>query len=156
MWYIIAFSLYFAKKGKRDDRFLGTMILAGLISLVSVSIIIKPLVARERPMVTFRGQAIVVSNRYLPETIVDFFDVWDEYAFPSGHATMAFAAAYVLSRKRLTYSGWFYLLAGVIAFTRVYLGKHYPFDVIAGAFLGTMIGWISTMVSGSKLVAGSK
>lgn len=150
VWYFITFSLYFAQKGKKDNRFLLTMILAGCLSLFLVSLVIKPLVGRERPMVTLHGQAIVVSNRYLPETVFDFIDVLDEYAFPSGHATMAFAAVYVLSRKRPRSRIWFYLLASVIAFTRVYLGKHFPLDVVAGGLLGTGIGWVSTLVVGRK------
>ncbi|OGG01569.1 hypothetical protein A2Z33_00105 [Candidatus Gottesmanbacteria bacterium RBG_16_52_11] len=64
------------------------------------------------------------------------------YAFPSGHATVAFAMAMVLSDAEPGFRGGFYLLAFGIAFSRVYLGVHYPLDVIAGSLLGTAIGWL--------------
>jgi undecaprenyl-diphosphatase len=58
--------------------------------------------------------------------------------FPSGHATTAFAAAVVLGmlwpRARVP----LYVLAGLIALSRVVLGSHYPSDAIAGAMFGTV------------------
>ncbi|MBI4536462.1 MAG: phosphatase PAP2 family protein [candidate division NC10 bacterium] len=73
--------------------------------------------------------------------------VFDGYAyssFPSGHATTAFAAAAFLAlwRPRLAIPA--FLLAALVALSRVYLGAHFPSDVLAGALLGTsaaMAGW---------------
>lgn len=56
-------------------------------------------------------------------------------SFPSGHAALAFAYAstltWIYGRGRM-----FYSLAVVIAFSRLYLGQHYPLDLVAGAVLG--------------------
>jgi undecaprenyl-diphosphatase len=60
-------------------------------------------------------------------------------SFPSGHTTIAFAAATVLSYYRPRWTPAFFLLAVAIGFSRVYVGVHYPLDVIAGAVLGTLI-----------------
>jgi len=63
-------------------------------------------------------------------------------SFPSGHATAAFTSAYVFSSQypRLTIP--LYVLATSIAISRIYLGKHYPSDVIAGAAIGTAAGFV--------------
>ncbi|CAA7627765.1 putative phosphoesterase, PAP2 family [Candidatus Terasakiella magnetica] len=57
-------------------------------------------------------------------------------SFPSGHAVVAFAVAYVLGRRFVAARSWLYLLAGLAGISRIYVGAHYPLDVIAGALLG--------------------
>lgn len=69
------------------------------------------------------------------------------YSFPSSHATIAFSAAYVLSQKHKKFKYLYYLLAVLISFSRTYLGKHYPGDVLAGALLGIIIGYFSIMIT---------
>jgi undecaprenyl-diphosphatase len=60
-------------------------------------------------------------------------------AFPSGHAATSFAGATMLSAFAPRYRVVFFLLAAGIAFSRVYVGVHWPFDVLAGAALGTAL-----------------
>jgi undecaprenyl-diphosphatase len=57
-------------------------------------------------------------------------------SFPSTHAAGAFAAAFGLSRVMPQWgiAGW--ILASLVAFARVYVGVHYPFDVLGGAIVG--------------------
>ena len=57
-------------------------------------------------------------------------------AFPSGHAATSFAAATVLTFARPRWAPAFYLLAVAIGFSRVYVGVHYPLDIVGGAALG--------------------
>ena len=59
-------------------------------------------------------------------------------SFPSSHASSSFAAARAYGR--LLPAGHLYTAAVSMAFTRVYLGVHYPSDIAAGAALGTVIG----------------
>jgi undecaprenyl-diphosphatase len=57
-------------------------------------------------------------------------------SFPSGHAATSFAGATMLSFFAPRYRVLFFLLAAGIACSRVYVGVHWPFDVLAGAALG--------------------
>ncbi len=61
-------------------------------------------------------------------------------SFPSAHATTSFAAAFMLGEMAPESRTGFFYIAGTMAASRVYLGMHYPSDVIAGAALGTLIG----------------
>ena len=61
------------------------------------------------------------------------------YSFPSGHATVSFACATVLALAVPRLRVPLYALAALISFSRVYVGVHYPFDVLAGAVLGVAI-----------------
>jgi membrane-associated phospholipid phosphatase len=60
-------------------------------------------------------------------------------SFPSGHATASFACAAVLAFWAPRGAPAFFLLAAAIAWSRVYVGVHYPLDVVGGAALGVAI-----------------
>lgn len=61
-------------------------------------------------------------------------------SMPSGHAATSFAGAVVLTALLRRGGPVFFLLAAAIAFSRVYVGVHYPLDVLAGAVLGAAVG----------------
>lgn len=61
-------------------------------------------------------------------------------SFPSNHAMNMFCIASFLSWHSKKVGAWFYFLACLIAFSRVYCGVHFPTDVISGGFLGVTVG----------------
>jgi undecaprenyl-diphosphatase len=60
-------------------------------------------------------------------------------AFPSGHAAAAFAAATVIAYASRRLAVPAYVLAALVAWSRVYVGVHWPLDVIGGAVLGVLV-----------------
>lgn len=67
------------------------------------------------------------------------------YGFVSSHAANTFGLATFLNLKmkgKLKHMGWLFLYAFVVSYTRIYLGVHYPFDILLGAAIGSVVGWI--------------
>ena len=91
---------------------------------------VKSLVRRPRPYVTY--------SSITPRAHVYG---WDAFAFPSVHAAVAFAAvtSWTLSHSNILVAASGYLWATGVALSRVWLGVHYPSDVLVGAILGTVI-----------------
>jgi len=65
-------------------------------------------------------------------------------SFPSGHAATSFAGATMLSLFAPRLAPALYLLAASIAFSRIYVGVHWPLDVLAGAVLGTLLALLAS------------
>jgi undecaprenyl-diphosphatase len=77
------------------------------------------------------------SSRY--ETPKPLVPAPHDHTFPSGHAATSFAAAMILSTANPRLGPLWFLLATAIGFSRVYVGVHYPLDVIGGAVLGIAV-----------------
>jgi undecaprenyl-diphosphatase len=60
-------------------------------------------------------------------------------SFPSGHSTTAFACATVIAWADPRLAAPVFVLAALVAWSRVYVGVHYPLDVVGGAALGVLV-----------------
>jgi undecaprenyl-diphosphatase len=105
---------------------LWTRVAVAIIVAESVSAALKQWIGRDRPP---------LSNPD-PEPLVDLPAT---HSFPSGHATVSFACATVLALAVPRLRVPLYALATLISLSRVYVGVHYPLDVLAGAALGVGI-----------------
>ena len=115
----------------------GAAVAASLIlEALCCNVILKPFAARPRPF-----QVNTEVQLLIPPLL--------DYSFPSGHTGAAFAAASALffMKSRLWIPAL--ILSVLMGFTRLYLYVHYPSDVLAGALLGILSGWI-----GNRLIRG--
>jgi undecaprenyl-diphosphatase len=125
-------------RNDKGENFLGPAISALAISCCALLFAelgeywLKRTIARTRPCHILEGVRLIVSCP-------------NSYSMPSGHAVSSFACALPLfyrTRKFIALVWRLYplLLASLIAFSRIYLGVHYPSDVLAGAVLGAVTG----------------
>jgi membrane-associated phospholipid phosphatase len=119
---------------RADDRALAAAAWAPLAVLLAVGLN-QPLVAafaEARPYTTHPGLLVLASHS-------------TDGSFPSDHATMAGAAAVGLWLVSRALGALATLAAVVMAFARVYIAAHYPWDVVAGLAVGALValvGWL--------------
>jgi len=123
----------------KKTRTVGLVCATALImNFLLVDVTIKPLVARARPY-TFNGAiALLVSPP-------------PSFSFPSGHSSISFAFATSIRPLGKKYSLWAYILASLIAFSRLYLYVHYPSDVLGGIIIGIACGLLARLIWKHKL-----
>ena len=94
------------------------------------------------------------------ELLLPLIELPDSWSFPSGHSGSSFAAATVMwMRLPRKYALPGAVLAVLIAFSRLYVGVHYPTDVLAGAAVGICVGWACCRIAafcGKKMTHNKK
>lgn len=123
IWIGIAIILLFMKKTRKCGVL---MLISMMLGLIIGNGILKNLIARERPC---------WMNRNIPLLIPEPHD----YSFPSGHSLASFEAAVMIYLHNKKWGIISFVLAILIAFSRMYLFVHFPTDVLCGAALGTLI-----------------
>ena len=114
--------------------------LALLVSTLLGEVILKNIFQRMRPYDSFPLVPLLI-------------DKSSQYSFPSGHTASSFAVAFVFANYFSKKSVPIWILASLIAFSRIYLFMHYPGDILAGILLGLFSGFISVQ---SKAFAKNK
>lgn len=127
VWIVAAVILLFFRKTRRAG---AAMLVALLIGLLVGNVLLKEWVMRPRPFVTH------------PD-LTALLDPGDEWSFPSAHTLSGFAAATALWFFHRKSSIPAYLMAALIAFSRLYASVHYPTDILAGALLGILCGLLA-------------
>ncbi len=123
-------------KGGNKGRIVITLLIVTIAASDQLnSSILKSLVGRPRPCHVVEGTMVMDQIRLL-------VNCGSGYSFPSSHATNYFAAATLISFFYSKTKWLFFALASSIAFSRVYVGVHFPADVFAGAFEGALMAFI--------------
>lgn len=124
VWLLLVPVLWFKKRRiEAADLFLLILVVA------LITTILKFIVAAPRP----------ADIREFPLPVPAYFG-YDLYSFPSSQASRAFACALFLSFRFKKWTIPLFVLAFLIAIAKIYVGAHYPVDVIVGAILGTVLG----------------
>lgn len=103
------------------------LVAAGFTRFVLAEIIRK-LMFRARPFVQLNLQPLINQSPL-------------EASFPSGHATFFFALSTIVYFYNKKMGVWFYIASILIVLGRVFVGIHWPSDILAGAILGILVGW---------------
>ena len=127
LWISLALGLLISKRTRKA----GVLALIAMaLGLLVTNFTIKPLVERPRPWLDWPIAPLVVED--------------DPNSFPSGHTCAAFAAAMIWAktlpgqRSRI----WAVALAVLMGLSRLYVGVHYPSDVLVGAMVGSLCAWV--------------
>ena len=132
-----ALLLYFIIKHYKYNTVWIVLCIVATIALCDqiASSIFKPWVLRLRPC---HEPSIAPLLRMIT-------DCGGEYGFFSSHASNSFGLAmftWLLFYKKSAHWNWIFVWATAVSYSRIYLGKHYPLDIIAGALCGIMVGFL--------------
>lgn len=123
-WVIISIVLYLF--GDKKGKSIAKKMIVVLVVTTILTQLIKIIVMRPRPYTE-------LSNLIL-------LDLGTDYSFPSGHTSTSTAMAYVLSCE---YKRWILMsIPVIVGFSRLYMGVHYPSDVLGGFLLGLVIAYM--------------
>lgn len=132
----------------KRTRMTGVLLLISLlITHLLNTIVLKNLIMRPRPYLT-------------NSEVIRLIGPQSESSFPSGHSASSFASATIpFKREKGILKYLPILLAFLIAFSRIYVGVHYPLDVIAGTLIGiliaNLINWLFEKLSGKRSTSGA-
>ncbi len=121
-WILCGVVLLFFKKYRKNGWIVLFTLLVGLLI---TNVLLKNLVARVRPYDVNTAVDLIISKP-------------TDWSFPSGHTTSSFGAAAAIMYANKKWGVAAYMIAVIIAFSRMYLYVHYPTDILGGMAVGTL------------------
>ncbi len=124
VWISLGVILLCTKKHRR----LGIMLLSGLLlGFIFGNLLLKNIIARPRPCWIDSSFPLLIKNPA-------------DFSFPSGHTLSSFISSFIILGKNRRFGTWAFVLAALIAFSRLYLFVHFPTDIL-GAILLAFAVW---------------
>ncbi|MBR2188177.1 MAG: phosphatase PAP2 family protein [Eubacterium sp.] len=134
-WIALVVLLLFFKRTRKAGAVAAVSV---AVCYVIVNLLIKPLAARPRPYDLFPAVQLIIERQA-------------DASFPSGHAANGFACSLVLLRMLPKKAGVpLVILAAVISFSRLFVGVHYPSDVIAGFLIALAVSQLTWYFASSS------
>ena len=121
-WFAITVFLWFLKRKKEAFILAFTLLIGGVLTFF-----MKIGFHRDRPF------------QVLAEAKV--LDREEDFSFPSGHSVSSFSSATILGRKIKKATIPLYIFSSLVAYSRIYVGVHWPSDVIFSGLIGVAIGF---------------
>lgn len=142
VWLLLCAVILVRGRADEESHRIVVLTIAAIVAAEAVTAGLKILVARPRPADVLDGIRVLAPA--------------GGYSFPSAHTTRSFAAATVLG-TRLRRGRWaLFAVATLIGLSRVVVGVHFPIDVIAGAGLGLLIGWLCVRIGAPRRDSGGR
>lgn len=121
----VIFGIIIAWKGGKKEKKAAVLMIIGLILAPLVIILIRLFIQEPRPFLAYQLHPLINPPQ--------------DPSFPSGHATRMAIIAFSFMLARSRWTPLFLILMLIIGFTRVYVGVHYPIDVLGGFVTGFLI-----------------
>ena len=150
IWFIIAILsiwVYFIYQHKKNRLILILIIPVGIIITDQIGRTIKNIELRERPYMAIDSEKmnLLVKAKKNDDGIYKKTSS-SKKSFPSNHSANIFFLYFMLSTIYSNKRKYFLFLALMVALSRIYVGVHYPFDVIVGAGIGILVGFYTKKI----------
>ncbi|WP_299164760.1 phosphatase PAP2 family protein [uncultured Eudoraea sp.] len=132
--YILLLALIFLKYPKKEALFISCTIVLLLICILGLTDIVKTYFERLRP-----------NNDIEINSIIRILKNPAGYSFFSGHASSSFSLttiSFLFLRKKVSIIWLLFIWPFLFAYSRIYVGVHYPLDLITGALIGMLLGFL--------------
>lgn len=127
----------------RDEKELALLTGAGILAGAMFTYPLKFIIDRARPYDQIESARLLTPSESDP-------------SFPSGHTELSFLAATIVSRYHPGYSKYLYSFSFIVGLSRIYVGVHFPMDVVGGVLVGVIIGKLVLVVREKRNISGEK
>ena len=146
LWFIIivlSIWIYYIIKDKKNRLLLIVLIPLSILLTDQIGRSIKHLELRQRPYMSIEKENIQLLIEIPKNEFGQYHQTSSsQKSFPSNHAANMFSICYLLAYIYNDQKKYFMTFAILIAISRIYVGVHYPLDVLAGMLIGFIIGYI--------------
>lgn len=132
--FVVFLVLFYLKFSKKEALYKFLTVLALVLFITLITHITKISVARLRP-----------NNTEEINTLIRILKTPTDYSFFSGHASSSFSITmlvFLFLRRKVNWAVLFFIWPVLFAMSRIYVGVHFPIDILVGMVVGLLSGWL--------------